>query len=201
VFVASAIESPRRKELFKRQRDKGNSKAASAVRWCLSSQGSIRFNRRRLRFDSVLLSRYGERGNEGTRERGNSNSNSRDELENDLISKTKHRSHSSLESWPSRAAERKRERERRGLCRVGRVATFAFKSSSANPAGDRPCEYFGHSYSRTVHLIASNRSVRICANPAIVDGAPSWRIASGRICRICFPSASNWLSVRRLSSL
>lgn len=51
-----------------------------------------------------------------------------------------------------------------------------------------PCEHFGRSYPRTMHLIASNRSVRICANPAIVDGAPSRRIASGRICRISFPS-------------
>lgn len=31
-----------------------------------------------------------------------------------------------------------------------------------------------------MHLIASNRSVRICANPAIVDGAPRRRSASRR---------------------
>lgn len=92
----------------------------------------------------------------------------------------------------------KQKEGRYGLCHSS--SDICVQSSSASPAGAR-AKHFGRSYPRTMHLIASNRSVRICANPAIVDGAPSWSIASGRICRISFPSAGNWLSVRRLFNL
>jgi len=78
-----------------------------------------------------------------------------------------------------------KQRQRSGLCCWN--SDICVREFKCVPHGS-PCEHFGRSYPHTMHLIASNRSVRIYTNPAIVDGAPSRRIMLGRICRISFPS-------------
>lgn len=101
-----------------------------------------------------------------------------------------------------------RERHLRAKFKYARL-----RSSLPLGAGGRvghPCEHFGRAARRpppcalahAMRLIASNRSARIYANPVIVDGEATrrGRIArvGTRICRVSFPSAGNWLSVRRL---